>query len=489
MALTLRPLSPTRWNYAAAAHLLNRAGFGGSPAEIDKLVQLGHAKAVDSLVNYEIIPDETAPPDWTKTDTNRFAQMQEMRTAPQDKKMEMRRMEQREQRENISDLRYRWIQRMAFGPRPLQEKLTLFWHGHFATSGQKVKNATAMWQQNEIFRRYGSGNWLVLLTAVSKDPAMMFWLDQAQSRKQHPNENFAREVMELFTLGEGHYTEKDISEAARAYTGWSIEPVTLKYIWRPNMHDYSPKTIFGRTGNFTGDDVLKMIVAQPQAARFITKKLWTFFGAENPPDQLVDSLATVFRTGGNFFKPVLRAMFTCEDFYSPAVMRQQVKSPVQWLISTVRTLERELPPAQYCSNILRQLGQDLLMPPNVKGWDGGLSWITTNNLLLRYNSAAYLVLGENPMNGGGRGGGNRGNRPGRLPPGVRVDVAKLFQEDVRKDKKLLAAAVQKRMIQAEMKAEHESALRAYLDSQGELNDVDVLHALRLVMCTPEFQLT
>ena len=398
-------------------------------------------------------------------------------------------MEQREQRENLSDLRYRWIQRMAFGPRPLQEKLTLFWHGHFATSGQKVKNATAMWQQNEIFRRYGSGNWLVLLTAVSKDPAMMFWLDQAQSRKQHPNENFAREVMELFTLGEGYYTEKDITEAARAYTGWSIEPVTLKYIWRPNMHDYSPKTIFGRTGNYTGDDVLKMIVAQPQAARFITKKLWTFFGAENPPDQLMDSLATVFRTGGNFFKPVLRAMFTCEDFYSPAVMRQQVKSPVQWLISTVRTLERELPPAQYCSNILRQLGQDLLMPPNVKGWDGGLSWITTNNLLLRYNSAAYLVLGENPMNGGGRGAGNRGNRPGRLPPGVRVDVAKLFQEDVRKDKKLLAAAVQKRMIQAEMKAEHESALRAYLDSQGELNDVDVLHALRLVMCTPEFQLT
>ena len=179
-------------------------------------------------------------------------------------------------------------------------------------------------------------------------------------------------------------------------------------------------------------------------------------------------------------------MFMCEDFYSPPVMRQQVKSPVQWLVSTVRTLERELPPAQYCSNILRQLGQDLLMPPNVKGWDGGLSWITTNNLLLRYNSAAYLVLGENPMKDGGNG---RGNRMRRLPEGARVDVAKLFPEEVRKDKKLLAAAVQKRMLQSEMKPEHESALRAYLDSQGELNDVDVLHALRLVMCTPEFQLT
>lgn len=295
--------------------------------------------------------------------------------------------------------------------------------------------------------------------------------------------------MELFTLGEGHYTEKDITEAARAFTGWSIEQVSLKYIWRPNRHDNSSKTVFGKTGNFTGDDVLRLIVAQQQAARFITKKLWTFFASENPPDSLVDSLATVFRNGGNSFKPLLRAMFTCEDFYSPAVMRQQVKSPVQWLVGSVRMLERELPPAQYSSNAIRQLGQDLLMPPNVKGWDGGLSWITTNNLLNRYNTAAYLVLGENPMNNNGRGGGGGGGRRRAAPPGVRVDVAKLFPEEVRKDKQKLAAAVQKRLIQGELKPEHLSTLRAYLESQGELDDVDVLHALRLVMCTPEYQLT
>ena len=314
---------------------------------------------------------------------------------------------------------------------------------------------------------------------------MLVWLDQAQSRKQHPNENFAREVMELFTLGEGHYTEKDITEAARAFTGWSIERVTLKYVWRPNMHDYGAKTIFGKTGNFTGDDALKLIVAHPQSARFISRKLWTFFAAENPSDQLVEALAAGFRAGGNFFKPLLRAMFMSEEFYSPAVMRQQVKSPVQWLVSTVRMLERELPPAQYCSNTLRQLGQDLLFPPNVKGWDGGLSWITTNNLLNRYNAAAYLVLGENPMKNNGRGPGRRR----AIPEGARVEVAKLFPEEVRKDKKLLAAAVQKRMLQSELKPEHQSTLRAYLDSQGELDDADVLHALRLVMCTPEFQLT
>ncbi len=484
MSLPLRPLAASRWNYAAAAHLLNRAGFGGTPAEIEKLVDLGHAKAVDSLVNYESIPDTTAPPEWTKTDPNRFARMQDMRMATDEKRMEMRRMEQRTQREHVSDLRYWWLQRMAFGPRPLQEKLTLFWHGHFATSAQKVKDAPAMWQQNEVFRRHASGNWLVLLTAVSKDPAMMFWLDQSQSRKEHPNENFAREAMELFTLGEGNYTEKDVTEAARAFTGWSIERVTLRYVWRPNMHDYTPKTVFGKTGNFTGDDVLKLIVAHPQSARFITRKLWTFFAAESPPDALVESLATVFRANGNFFKPLLRAMFMSEEFYSPAVMRQQVKSPVQWLVGSVRALERELPPAQFASNLLRQLGQDLLFPPNVKGWDGGLSWITTNNLLSRYNFAAYLVLGENPM-GGGRGGGRRR----AAADAVRVNVAKLFPEVVRKDKKLLAAAVQKRLLQSELKPEHQSAVQAYLDAQGELDDTDVRHALRLVMCTPEFQLT
>jgi hypothetical protein len=162
-----------------------------------------------------------------------------------------------------------------------------------------------------------------------------------------------------------------------------------------------------------------------------------------------------------------------------------VKSPVQWLVSSVRMLERDLPPAQLSANALRQLGQDLLLPPNVKGWDGGLSWITTSNLLNRYNYAGYLVLGENPMNPPKNPGKKR---RALLLPKNSIDVAKLFPDEVRKDKKLLAAAVQKRLLHGELKPEHQSTLRAYLDSQGELDDLDVLHALRLVMCTPEFQL-
>ena len=210
----LEPISSAEWNYARAAHLLNRAGFGGTPAEIESMVQAGPEKAVDSLLRFE--PPPAPHTEWAQPDEARFRRYKEYREADAQKKQEIRRMEQRAERERMEELRYWWLQRMASGERPLQEKLTLFWHGHFATSAQKVKSAYLMWRQNDIFRRHGAGNWLTLLTEVSKDPAMLIWLDQAQSRKQQPNENFAREVMELFALGEGHYTEKDIGEAARA---------------------------------------------------------------------------------------------------------------------------------------------------------------------------------------------------------------------------------------------------------------------------------
>ena len=314
---------------------------------------------------------------------------------------------------------------------------------------------------------------------------MLIWLDQAQSRKEHPNENFAREVMELFALGEGNYTEKDITEAARALTGWSVDRLNQQFVYRERQHDESSKTVLGRVGNFSGDDVLKIITAQPQAARFITRKLWVFFGGENPSNELVDALAAKFRASGNDFKPLLRTIFLSEEFYSPEVIRQQVKSPVQWLIGSVRLLERPLPAQQLSINAIRVLGQDLLAPPNVKGWDGGLSWITTNNLLSRYNFANYLVLGESPMPMAAK---KNGRRP-RMLHASRVDVAKLFPEEVQKDKERLLAALQKRLLQAELKPDHQSAVRAYLDSQGEIDELDILHAIRLVMSTPEYQLT
>ena len=177
---------------------------------------------------------------------------------------------------------------MAIGPRPLQEKITLFWHGHFATSVQKVRDAYLMWRQNEMFRRLATANWRSLLMEVARDPAMLIWLDQAQSRKQHPNENFGRELMELFTLGEGHYSEDDVKEVARAFTGWSYERIQQDFIYRPAWHDDGTKTIFGEAGRFGGEEVIGLLLAKAQAARFISSKLWNFFTGEMPSEDLAN---------------------------------------------------------------------------------------------------------------------------------------------------------------------------------------------------------
>lgn len=488
----LSPLPDSKWNFRTAAHLLNRAGFGGTPAEIDRLAALGPEKAVDHLVEYEQIPDATPNPEWAKPDPTRLERFQAMRKASPEQRRELQREEQRKQRERVLELRNWWLERMVKGPRPLQEKLTLFWHGHFATSVQKVREAYFMWRQNETFRQHANGKWIEMLVAVSQDPAMLIWLDQAQSRKEHPNENFAREVMELFALGEGHYTEKDVAEAARALTGWSLDRVNQAFVSRPRIHDDGEKTVLGRTGDLAGEDVLKQIVTQPQAARFITAKIWSFFASESPPDSLVDALAEAFRKSDQHFKPLLKAMFRSEEFYADSVIRNQVKSPVQWLVGSVRMLERGLPPPLISNNALRLLGQDLFAPPNVKGWDGGLSWITTNNLLNRYNLAALLVLGENPMTSGP----NRPNGNTRRPqfrnfrrPVAPVAVSRILTEEERRDKNALLLALEKRFLQAPLSEKHRQTLREYLDARGDLDDQDILHTIRLLMSTPEFQLS
>src|SRR5439155_7608221 len=385
----LKPLSAEKWTFTTAAHLLNRAGFGGTPDEIEKLTQMGLEEAVSHLVDYDNIPDATPDPDWARPDPDRMEKLlafrkmnqefkgasDEKRKGLEDKRREMQREQRQTQQQHLLELRSWWLERMIKGPRPLQEKLTLFWHGHFATSIQKVKDAYFMWLQNDTFRRHALGNWLQMLTAVAKDPAMLLWLDQAESRKEHPNENFAREVMELFALGEGHYTEQDIAEAARALTGWTLNRLQQKFEYRSAIHDTGVKTVLGRSGNLTGNDVLEQIAAQPQAGRFVCARLWSFFAAENPPQELVIALADVFRRGNHFFRPLLRTLFRSEEFYAPEVIRTQVKGPTQWLVGSVKVLEREMPAPPMASNILRTLGQDLFAPPNVKGWDGGITWI------------------------------------------------------------------------------------------------------------------
>ena len=491
----LKPLAGSKWDYTTAAHLLNRAGFGGTPAEIEHLVKLGPEKAIDYLVDYEKIPDDTAAPDWAKPDLTRADRFLKLRDADAETRRKMVQEEQRNQRQRLVELKGWWLQRMAKGPRPLQEKMTLFWHGHFATSMEKVRDAYLMWMQNDLFRQKGTGNWLELLTAVAKDPAMLIWLDQGQSRKDHPNENFAREVMELFTLGEGHYTEKDVTEAARAMTGWTYDRRSQEFFERPRIHDEGMKTVLGKTGNLNGDDVLALIVEQPQAARYITTKLWVFFAGQNPSDELVTALAEEFRKNKNDFKPLLKTMFRSREFYAESIIRNQVKSPVQWLIGSVRVLERDLPGPFVSFALTRNLGQDLFAPPNVKGWDGGLSWITTNNLLARYNEAALLVEGDPTVlrgmafgpNGGGGAGAARGQLRGFRFPAVNVE--KILTDEQRSDKTKLVAALEKRLLQSKLRGKQERAMQDYLAKQTTLDDTAILGAIHLMMSTPEYQLT
>ncbi len=494
----LKALSSGRWNFTTAAHLLNRAGFGGPPAEIERLAAMGLEPAVVSLVDFENVPDNSANPEWAKHDPTKVERLMEARRSDEETRRKIQQEEQRNQRQRAVELKYWWLERMAKGPRPFQEKMTLFWHGHFATSMEKVRDAYLMWRQNDLFRQKGTGNWLELLVAVAQDPAMLIWLDQAQSRKEHPNENFAREVMELFALGEGHYTEKDITEAARALTGWSYDRPNEEFVERPRFHDGGEKTVLGRTGYLRGRDVLEAIVAQPQADRFITAKLWRFFAGTEPSEELASALAAEFHAVGGNFKPFLKTLFLSEEFYAESVIRNQVKSPVQWLVGSVRVLERELPGPFISFQLTRNLGQDLFAPPNVKGWDGGLSWITTNNLLARYNEAALLVQGDTSavrgMIANGPNGGGALARPGvmnrmqnaRLP---RVDVSKILTAEDRADKNKLIGALEKRLLQAKLTSKQEKTLRDYLDGQTELNDDAILNTIRLMMSTPEYQLT
>jgi uncharacterized protein (DUF1800 family) len=490
----LKPVAAGDWNFAHAAHLLNRAGFGGTPAEIERLAALKPEQAIASLVDFEKIPDDTKDPDWARPDPARVAQVAKLREMTEEQRKMLRQQQQRGEREHMLELRGWWLNRMAHGPRPLQEKMTLFWHGHFATSMEKVRDGYYMWRQNELFRRLATGSWLQLLCEMGKDPAMLIWLDQAQSRKEHPNENFAREVMELFALGEGHYTEKDIAEAARAFTGWGLDRATQKFVDRPRAHDDGLKTIFGKSGNFDGDQVLALIVEQPQAARFITAKLWSYFAGTPISAELNDALADVFRKAENRFKPVLRAMFLSREFYAPDVVRAQVKSPVQWLVMAVRQLERDLPPPLVCTALTRSLGQELFLPPNVKGWDGGLTWITTNNLLTRYNESATLVFGDlKAVMGAFQGSkANQARVAERRLERLRisgVDPEKLFSIEERHVKDKFIAALERRFLQASFKPQQEKALREFLDARGPLDPEDILGAIRLVMCTPDYQLT
>ena len=472
---------------------MNRAGFGGSPDDIENLRQMGLNNAVSWFVDYGKFPDPTPAPDWASPDPNVIARREAIRNAadPETRRV-LQNQQNQEENQQMADLRYWWVRRMALGPRPFQEKMTLFWHGHFATSFEKVRMPYFLWLQNETLRQNATGNFQQLLIAASEDPAMLNYLDGVRSNKAHPNENFAREVMELFTLGEGHYTEQDIQQAARAYTGWGMAKDKLHFQYYRNNHDDGPKTIFGQTGNFTGEDVLAMICAKPECAQFISKKLWRFFVQDQPPQPIVDALAAEFSKHNLDIKHLMNVVFRSKEFYAPEVIRAQIKSPVQWLLASMHQLQAPLPTQAMTLVMLRQLGEELFNPPNVKGWDGGVAWVTTNSLLDRYNFAAALVEGDKVplpgLMGQMRGLMNSIDEDPfvQLSP---IDVTSLFTPVDLSTPTNFLTALQDRFLKAELRPARLAPLSDFLKTRSPIEDADIRKAIRLVMCTPEYQLT
>ncbi len=285
-----------------------------------------------------------------------------------------------------------WMHRLLSSPHPLQERMTLFWHDHFATSNAKVNNVRLMARQIETLRSHALGSFGPMLQAMTCDPAMLIWLDSNASRKGAPNENFAREIFELFSLGEGHYTEQDIQEAARAFTGWSVQ--ADQAVFTPAHFDAGLKTIFGHTGHFTSGDVVRLVLTRPACSRFLVRKLFREFISEGVevPDELIAPLAEEFRFRNYDIAWVLGRILQSWVFYSPAAIRQRIKSPVEFIVGTVKALGGRVSPTR-AVDVCEKMGQSLLYPPSVKGWDGGDRWINSSTLLQRQNLAFELTRG------------------------------------------------------------------------------------------------
>lgn len=359
----------------AARHLLNRAGFEAHAGQIAAFSKLSRSEAVERLLAGTVTVARTPPPAWTAG----FVSPRRIRDLDDAGKKQF----QREQLERAVDLKNWWVTEMLATSSPLAERMTLFWHNHFASGLQKVKSGTLMYRQNVLLRKHALGNFGELLHAVARDPAMLVYLDSATNRRGQPNENFAREVMELFTLGEGNYSEQDIREAARAFTGWSINPDTGEYLWRPFAHDAGVKTVLGRSGDFKGDDVLDILLAQPKTAEFVAAKLWKEFVSPDPDAREVARIAKGFRDSNYDIGTALRAILTSDAFHAPENRGVLVKSPVDLVIGTMRQFDVGYSDPLPLTFLLRTLGQDLFSPPNVKGWPGGDAWINSTTLLVR----------------------------------------------------------------------------------------------------------
>lgn len=406
------------WDENAARHLLSRASFGGTPERANALAKLSVDDAVKSLLDDAENAEGPSRPEWVRdvwvNSLRRYSDM------PREEYLVMFRRASSRNDVELLDLKSRWVQHMVQTPHPLRENLTLFWHGHFTSASGKMFAVTqAFYQQNETWRHHALGNFREFLEAVTLDPGMLIYLDMEGSTKENPNENYARELLELFALGVGNYSEGDIREVARSLTGWTLDapagsvkpdrptnPETAKSLVRDGLiptfvaeqHDDGTKTIFGHSGQFGVHEVLDLIVQHPACGAHVAACMLRYFGVEDPSGTLTQRMTTAFRESHFEIRPMLHILLTSPEFYNDSLRGNRVKSPVRLLVGACRDLKLDGDYAPAIAQATVPLGQELFNPPTVKGWPTNTDWITSTTLALRYRLPEVLLDGENLSN-------------------------------------------------------------------------------------------
>ncbi len=493
----MKPLEPAEFGFDQARHLLWRAGFGGTPDQILTLASWGPGKSVDALLDFSDTESYSAPSarefDGSimrpPSERERRALQQARQEQNENEIARLRRIRQERQREDrrqVRDMQRWWLTRMIESPRPLEEKLTLFWHGHFATSYRTIENSYHMFQQNQLFRSHAAGNFGELLYAIIRDPAMLAYLDNNENIRGRPNENLARELMELFSLGEGEYSERDIREGARALTGYSFDGNGFAFY--PNRHDPGQKSIFGKRGEFDGDDFVTAILSRRDCSEFMAQKLYRFFVAEVPGDRskrgravanVIKQIASDLRENRYEIRPVLRRLLMSEHFYDPSNVMARIKSPAELVVGTIRSLGTPSRDLGTLLSAMDLMGQNLLFPPSVKGWDGERSWINTSTLYVRANVANYLVTGRSPA-----GMDPLADDRTYDPMGLLADL----RFGAERDPEAVSDRLLRLALGASPSRERQWLIKDLFEQRGTIDAESVREALSLICAMPEYQL-
>jgi hypothetical protein len=482
-----QPSSGDPWGRKWAAHLYRRAAFGASREELLHAQRVGPRATLELLLAGRPEAADLLP---TLTDVGRHAAADD---------------------DGGDSLRGWWLY------------CILFWHNHFATSLAKVQRPDLMFRQNCLLRRHALGKFGPLLQAVSKDPAMLIWLDSNSNVKGRPNENYARELMELFSLGVGHYTEGDIREAARAFTGWHTDGEEFDFDAR--LHDDGPKTVLGQAGNWNGDDVVRIILGRPDAARLLVRKLYHFFISETAsvPDALLEPLCEAFRKSAYDVTALLKILLGSRHFYSEYAFRRRVKSPVEFVLGAVQAVYRRYDegqpeyqplPQQVLVGYMEAMGQQLFTPPNVKGWPGGRTWLNSATLLARSNFAQALATGALWKGGAaappaaaaapmslaedtpGKPAGKPADKPAPAPPEEppppkAFDPARLLQEEKAARPEGIVRVLLDLHQPGGVRPEAQAKLTAFMaegSPTGAALDRRVREAVHAILAMPEYQL-